>query len=200
MDEIGEHRVELLRFAPVNFVRSQMPRPPFEATAIPLEQKRVLSATSFAPTDAMPHGCVGGRHRLAVEANHLSQATREAGLRVGKGHALGANATTPTPHAPLPIHERHVMRGPRQVVPCPIPARSHPARASAAPATGVAPHSSALDVNLQATALRRVHRHDPKSRQPQNPRTIAPRSHRSSLVVAHQEKMTPDGPVHVGSH
>ena len=82
----------------------------------------------------------------------------------------------------LRIHQRRVMRGPRQVVPGPIAAGSHPTGASAASAAGVAPHSSAFDVNLQATALGLVHRHDSKSRQPENPRTIAPRSHRSSLV------------------
>jgi hypothetical protein len=42
-----------------------------------------------------------------------------------------------------------------------------------------------------AVALRR---HDPKSQQPENPRTIASRSHSSSLVGSTQEKTTPDRP------
>src|SRR5262249_41675533 len=55
-------------------------------------------------------------------------------------------------------------------------------------ATGVPAHTASLNPNHQAPALAVLHHHDSKSRQSENPRTIAPRSHRSSLVGSHQER------------
>src|SRR5882672_10954464 len=71
-------------------------------------------------------------------------------------------------------------------VPRAITRRSHTARAATAPTTSVAPSTAALDSDRQPAVDRvavTLRRHHPKPRQPQNPRTIAPRSHRSSLVV-----------------
>jgi hypothetical protein len=92
------------------------------------------------------------------------------------------DATLATPRSPLPMDPRHRMGRPRQVVPGPIPTRSHAARASATSAAGVTAHAAPLDANHEPTALRFLHRYHSKSRQPQNPRTIASRSHPSSLA------------------
>ena len=78
------------------------------------------------------------------------------------------------------------MRSPGQIVPRPIARRPHTPGPPTAATAAVAPASSALDperhpaVNGLAVTLGR---HDPEPRQPQNPRTIPLRSHRSSLVV-----------------
>src|SRR5262249_42007829 len=147
-------------------------------------------ASGFAPAHTMSHGGVTRGHRLTVDADLLTQPSRDARLRTGKLDSLGANPTCPTNDPPLAIDERHVMRGPGQVVPCPFPRRSHPAGASAAAATSVPTHTTSLNFNHEATALAFVHRHDSKSRQPQDPRTIASRSHPSSLVVSTSRENT----------
>jgi hypothetical protein len=119
--------------------------------------------------------------RLTVHADLLPESTRDARLRLGKLDAFGADPAGATHDATLRVHHRDGMGGPRQVIPRPILTRSHASGASATAAAHVPPHATALDPNRQAT-LHLVDRHDPKARQPKNPRTIASRSHRSSLV------------------
>src|SRR6476620_3107286 len=68
--------------------------------------------------------------------------------------------------------------------------RSYAAGAAPAAAAGVAPHAAPLNANHQPAALAFVHRHHAKSRQPENPRTIASRSHPSSLVVSASRENT----------
>jgi len=79
------------------------------------------------------------------------------------------------------------MRGLLQIVPRPIPTRSQVAW-SPAPAACEPTDAASLNPNHQATALDFVQRHDPTSRQAQNPRTIASRSHPSSLAVSTSER------------
>jgi len=117
---------------------------------------------------------VTGRHRLTVHADLLPQAPGDAGLRIGEVNALRENAAVPTDEAPLRVHERNVVRGPWQIIPCPIPTRSHSAGVSTTAAAGVAARTTPLNSNYQAAAHSLVHRHDPKSRQTKNPRAIAP--------------------------
>ena len=126
------------------------------------------------------------RHRLTVHSDLLSQASRHPGLRVGERDRFRADAALPTPHPTLRIDQRDRMRSPGQIVPRPIARRPHTPGPTTAATAAVAPASSALDpdrhpaVNGLAVTLGR---HDPEPRQPQNPRTIPLRSHRSSLVV-----------------
>ena len=126
------------------------------------------------------------RHRLTVHPDLLSQASRHPGLRVGERDRFRADAALPTPHPTLRIDQRDRMRSPGQIVPRPIARRPHTPGPTTAATAAVAPASSALDpdrhpaVNGLAVTLGR---HDPEPRQPQNPRTIPLRSHRSSLVV-----------------
>src|SRR5262249_25788624 len=80
------------------------------------------------------------------------------------------------------IHNRYVMRGPRQIIPGPIPTRSHATGASTAAAAGVATDAPPLEADQQPLARRLLYRHHAKSRQPKNPRTIASRSHAFSLA------------------
>ena len=126
------------------------------------------------------------RHRLTVHPDLLSQASRHPGLRVGERDRFRADAALPTPHPTLRIDQRDRMRSPGQIVPRPIARRPHTPGPTTAATAAVAPASSALDperhsaVNGLAVTLGR---HDPEPRQPQNPRTMPLRSHRSSLVV-----------------
>ena len=100
-------------------VRSQLARNAFSA-------RRALP-----PADAVPHGCVTGRHRLTVHPDLLSQMPTDACLRIRELHALGAEAARPAEDPALWIDERHVMCRPGQVVPRAIPLRSDPSGASA---------------------------------------------------------------------
>ena len=142
-----------------------------------------LHATT--PTDAMADRRMRCRHRLTVHPDLLSQASRHPGLRVGERDRVRADAALPTPHPTLRIDQRDRMRSPGQIVPRPIARRPHTPGPTTAATAAVAPASSALDpdrhpaVNGLAVTLGR---HDPEPRQPQNPRTIPLRSHRSSLV------------------
>src|ERR1700676_2340559 len=117
-----------------------------------------------------------------VHADLLPQASLDARLRVGELDALGADPTPTTDDPPLRIHERHAMRPPRASRPTSDPGsiardlcvgHSH-CRCSNAP--------HAFEPNRQTVTHRLVPGHDPKSRQSQNPRTIAARSHSSSLA------------------
>jgi hypothetical protein len=123
--------------------------------------------------------------RNRATPSRVFQATREAGLRVGKGHALGANATTPTPHAPLPIHERHRMCRPRQVIPCAFDRISDmPCPASTSrtfvpvdpPAFNPDAQPGARSVSLPVDRLNAI------LVETQNPGTLALRSHVSSQL------------------
>src|SRR5262249_36158076 len=180
--DIRQDRPESLALPALDLIEPDMPRLPFDAGAIPLRQEGFLGATGFAPAHAVSHGRMAGRHRLTVHANLLAQPARHPRFRIRELDALGPDAARPTPEPPLGIDERHVMRGPRQVVPRSIQTRTHPGGASATAAAGVTPHPASLNPNHQAPALSFFDGHDSKSRQPENPRTIAPRSHRSSLV------------------
>src|SRR5439155_18042022 len=144
-------------------------------------EERFLGAAGFAPTHAVAYGRMTGRPRLTVHADLLSQAPTHARPRIRELDALGPDPARPTNETPLRVDERHVVRRPRQILPGPLPSRSHPAGASSTAAAGVAAYATPLDPNHQATALCLVHCHDPKSRESENPRTIPSRSHRSSL-------------------
>jgi hypothetical protein len=170
-----------------------MPRPMMHAGAIPVLQKGLFRPARFAPTDAMADGGMARRHRLAVQPDHLAQASRDACLRVGELDALGANPAAAAPDAALWVDQRHVMLRPRQILPRPIPTRSDPSGSSATSAAAIAPHATAFDPNRQPTLRRRLVvrcRHHAKPRQPQYPGTISTRSHRSSLVVSTSRENT----------
>src|SRR5262245_13568710 len=91
MDEIGEHGVELLRLAAMNFVGAQMLRPSSRSHLVPFAQERFLRPPRFAPTDTVAHGGMRGWHRLAVQPNKLTQPSRDARLGIGEGDLLGAS-------------------------------------------------------------------------------------------------------------
>src|SRR4051812_31210486 len=184
--QVREHRVELLRLAAVNLVGAEVPGTAARPLAIPVAQERVLRSTRFPPTDAVADGRMRRRHRLTVHPNLLPQAPRHPRLRIGELDAFGADAALSTPDPSLPIHQRHWMRRPRHIVPRAVTRRSHTARASTTATASIASDPAALDADRQPAVDRvavTLRRHHPKLRQPQNPRTIAPRSHRSSLVV-----------------
>ena len=111
----------------------------------------------------------------------------DARLRIGELDAFGANAARATHDAPLRVDERDGMRRLRQVI-RPVATRSDATGSSTTPAAGVPADPASLNTNQQPPGLTFVHRHDPKYRQPQNPRTIASRSHGLPLLVAHQER------------
>ena len=82
------------------------------------------------------------------------------------------------------IDERDRMGGPRQIIPGPLLHRSHAARPSATSTARVAP-PAAFQMHSKSTGpcvVRTLKGLHPKSGHAQNPRTIAPRSHASSLV------------------
>jgi len=61
VDEIREHCVELLRFAAMDFVGTEMSRPSSRSLLVPVPQECLLSASRFAPTDAVaPAACEVG--------------------------------------------------------------------------------------------------------------------------------------------
>src|SRR5690606_34714546 len=141
----------------------------------------------FAPAHPVPHGRVTGRHRLAVEADLLAQAPRDARFRVGELHPLGPNPTPPTVHASLTIDQRHRMRRPGQVVPGAVTRRPHATRVPATATAWIAAGPAPLDPNPHPTRCFRVLSLNAlyaEPGQPQDPRTIAPRSHASSLVAS----------------
>jgi len=182
VDDSGEHRPELLPFAMLNLVEADVPRLPRQPCPVPLGETSLFGPARLAPAHAMTHRRVAGRHRLTVHADLLAQAARHPRLGLGKRHPLGPNPEAPADHAARRVDERDGMGRPGQVVRGPIPRRAHPARAMAAPAAGVAPIASALEPNDEPAVVGRVHRHPETRQAPQNPRTIAARSHRSSLV------------------
>lgn len=180
--DIRQHGPEPLAFAALNFIESHVAGPALHARAIPLGEERFFRAVGLAPAHAMPHCRVTRGHRLAVDTDLLPQAPSDPSLRIGELDALRSDPAVPTGDASLPIDECDVMRAPRQVVPRAIPTRAHARRASATSAAGVPSHAASLNPNHQAAALSFVHRRHAKSRQTENPRTIASRSHPSSLV------------------
>ena len=182
MDDVRQHGPEALPFPPLDLVEPEVPRPAFPARLIPLSEKGFLGAPGFAPADAVAHGRLTGRHRLTVQADQLPEASGDPGLRIRELDALRPNAARPTHNPPLGVGERHPMGRPRQVVPGPISTRPDLAAPSATAAAGVAAHAAPLKANHQAPARVGLHPDHSKPRQPQNPRTIASRSHPSSLV------------------
>ena len=172
----------------MNLIGPQMARPTSRPLAVPLAQKARLRSTRFAPTDAVADRRMRRRHRLTVHPDLLPQAPRDPRLRIGELDPLGANPAVAAPDPPLRIDQRDRMRRPRHIVPGPLARRSHATRPPSTPAALVPPDSAALHPDGQPAVGRlalTLRDHHPKSRQPQNPRTIAPRSHRSSLVVWH---------------
>jgi hypothetical protein len=117
VNEIREHRVELLRFAAMNLVGAKMAGSSSRPCLVPFSQERLLGAPRFSPTDAVTYGGVRGRHRLAVQRDELPKSPRDARLRIGEVDSLGADATGPTGNPALLIHDRHAMLGPGEVVP-----------------------------------------------------------------------------------
>src|ERR1035437_1646856 len=187
MHEIREHGVELLRLAAVNLVRSQIPGTSSRALTVPVAQERVLRAPGFPPTDAVADRRMRRRHRLTVHPDLLPQAPRDPRFRIGELDPFGTNAAVGPPYSALRIPQRDRIRPPRHIVPGSIACRSHPPRAASAAAASVAPDTAALDPDRQPAVYRlavTLGRHRPKPRQAQNPRTIALRSHRSSLAVS----------------
>ena len=71
-DDIG-HRPELLAFSSLNLIQPEMPRLTFHPRAIPLCEEGFLGASRLAPTYAVPDGRVTDRHRLAIDADLLSE-------------------------------------------------------------------------------------------------------------------------------
>jgi hypothetical protein len=185
MDDVREHRPEPIALPPVDLIEADVPRLSFRPRPIPLGEKGFLRATGFPPAPAMPHRGMARRHRLTVHTNLLPQPTRDARLRVRELNPLRPNPAATTHHPSLPIDQRHRMGRPRQIIPGPRLRRPHAPCPPATAAARVAPpvafhqhaHSAGCRIILALDPL------DPKSRQAQNPRTIALRSHASSLVV-----------------
>lgn len=148
----------------------------------------------------MADGRVTRRRQLTIHADLLAQAPGDPRFGVGERHLLGANATVPTAHPPLAIDQRHGMPGPRQVIPRPIPRRSHTAGAMSTPATRISRRPLPLDADMDPPGRRGPvpdQLHDAESGQAQDPRTISLRSQASSLA-AQQERTTPGRPVPSG--
>jgi hypothetical protein len=105
VDNVRQHRPELLALAAVNLVEPEVARSPLRPLRVPPPQERVFGAARRAPAHAMPHRGVTGRHRLAIEPNQLLQSAGHPGLGIGKLDALGPDAAVPTPHPPLRVHD-----------------------------------------------------------------------------------------------
>jgi len=180
---VRQHGPESLAFASLDLVESDVTWLPLRASLIPPGEKRLLRSAGLAPADSMAERRVTRRHRLTVHANLLAQSPRDPRFRIREIDPLGPNSTPPTDHATLLIHQRHRMCGPGQIVPGPLLRRSHARRASTTPTAGIAP-AAPLHMDPQSTMrlLLPLDPHDPESGQAQNPRTIPPRSHASSLV------------------
>jgi hypothetical protein len=130
----------------------------------------------------MPHGCVTGGHRLTVHADLLSQASGDARLASANSVALDADPVGPTHEPSLRIDECDMMRRPTA-------GRPTSDLGSIARGTCVdhshcrciaALHDAQSESSAGCPPPRPSSR--PEPRQAQNPRTIASRSHRSSLV------------------
>lgn len=76
--DIGQDCPELLALAALNLVEPEMRRPSLRAGAIPVGEKRFLGAPRLAPADTVAHRGMTGRHRLAIDADLLPQAPRDA--------------------------------------------------------------------------------------------------------------------------
>ncbi len=177
--EVRQHREELLRLAPVNLVRAQIPGTAARTLGVPFAEERVLRAPGCPPTDAVPHRRMRRWHRLTVHPDLLAQAPRDTRLRFGEPDPLGANATVATPHAPLRIHQRDRMRRPGQIIPRANARRSHATRPTPTPTARVPPGTAALEPERQPAGGRvgvTLGCHDAKPGQAQNPRTVARRS------------------------
>src|SRR5256885_13248863 len=68
----------------MNLVGTQVPGPSSCSRLVPFAQERLLGPPCFAPTDAVAHGSVRRRHRLAVQSNELTQPPRDACLGIGE--------------------------------------------------------------------------------------------------------------------
>src|SRR4030095_7043003 len=102
---IGQHRPELLALAALNLVEPDVARPPFDARVIPFSKKRLFRSARFAPAHPVAHRRMTRRHRLAVDADLLPQATSDAGLRLREVDPLRPNPAAPALHATLAIDQ-----------------------------------------------------------------------------------------------
>src|SRR5262249_56036464 len=106
MHHIGKHRPKPLALPALNLIEADVPGLAFRACAVPFGEKGGLGASGFAPAHTMSHGGVTRGHRLTVDADLLTQPSRDARLRIGKLDPLGANPTSPTHHPPPTQHSR----------------------------------------------------------------------------------------------
>jgi hypothetical protein len=169
----------------MNLVSAQVPRPTLRPRRIPFGQERFLCSAPFAPADAVPHRGVRRRHRLAIESNDLAQSACDARLRIGEGDPLRSNAARPTGDPSLAIDQRHAVLGPWQSIPGPRRAIAHPPGPPAAAGTFIPEDAAPLDVNPHGRPRSLAvpfDLFDPKPIETQNPSTLSPRSHASSLV------------------
>ena len=176
---------EALAFPALDLIETDVARPPCPAGAIPVGQEGLFGAPRFAPTDAVPHGRVAGRHRLAIQPDLLAQAARDPRFGIGKLDPLRPHPTVATDHAPLPIDQRHRVHRPRQVVPGAVARGADPAGPSPAAAAHVAPYPPPFQVQPESTVrgvVLPLEPHDPKARQTQDPGTLPSRSHVFSLL------------------
>jgi hypothetical protein len=145
---------------------------------------------------------VARRHRLTIEPNQLTQPPRDPGFRISKPDPLGADAACLTAYTPLPIHQRHPVGPPRQVVPYPVLGIAHPPGSASASAAGMPSNPSSLGPNPKLRVVFRSLKHDllhSVSLQPKNPGKLGMRSHGVlPLCLSHQEKTASDGPMTSG--
>jgi hypothetical protein len=188
VNEIREHRVELLRFAAMNLVGTKMPRSSSPSRLVPFLQERLLGAPRFAPTDAVAHGGVRGRHRLAVQPYELPQPPRDACPGISEGDPLGADTARPAVDPPLLIDEPDAVLGPGQVVPGPLRPVAHPPRPSTTARTLIGADASSFDRDPHADARRLAlpgDHLDAKPLETQNLSTLSSRSHAPSRPCSH---------------
>jgi hypothetical protein len=88
----------------LDLIEADIARTPLGPLLIPPTQEGDFCPMRRAPAHRVAHRRMTGRHRLAIEADQLLEAARDAGLRVGEFDALGPNAAVATAHAPLVVH------------------------------------------------------------------------------------------------
>jgi hypothetical protein len=190
VDDIRQHRPELVAFAALNLIDADVARAPLRPHHVPPTQEGHFGAARGAPAHPMTHRRMTSRHRLTIEANQLLQATRRPSLRIGEFDPLGSNPTVATAYTPLLIHQRHRMGGPRQVVPSPLLQIACAAGPSTTAAAGVALNAAAFNMNPEVTVGRIAVPGHLTTRKPGKPR-IQVHSRRDPtrppLLVAHQQ-------------
>ena len=184
MHHVRQHGPKALALAAVNLIEADMPRLSLRARAIPLGQTGLLRAPGLASAHTMAHGGMTGRHRLTVHPNLLPQPTGDARLGVRELDPLGPNPAAATADTALLIDQRYGVCRPGQIIPGPLLRRPHTGSPSTTPTARISSTAS-LHVDPQSTLRLTVltfDRRHSETGQAQNPRTIALRSHASSLV------------------